>query len=289
MVLVTMKNQQKLMLNYGDMVWATLPLLHDDQHLVYLMYRKDMGFRIGATNSGGRKKVGKKNVASKNLFSRVYTAKAHKFWILNICCSKASSHILEASHSLEYRVPQTSFFNFRTAREQKECEEYFKKFESNGFELLNRYNLFFDVPHWQSEERKTIKLDKQVLMPITASGLFRGSKIGIRSNGIIQLEEIVAVKRVQDPKIPVASSACEVAFKALLAEKVNENEYRDRLAERQNRMRLRKSLKQQVVMQEDDGLSAGEEFDRIASLEAYEPVDQMEVPGVDQTSDFEFE
>lgn len=84
-------------------IWASRPVLRPGQVLVYLMYREDLGFRVGITNKGAD---GAKYLDS--FGGRAFLEKAERMWFLKICDSREEALFQEEVVSLTYGVDRKS-------------------------------------------------------------------------------------------------------------------------------------------------------------------------------------
>lgn len=108
-------------------------------HYVYLMYRKDKGYRIGiashARSNGTELKVG--------LQVRSTQENAHKMWVLKVCNDKNEAHYWETYFSIKYGIP-TSVFHVRGRRmrmSQSYIDKLFQDIDTNE----NANQLFADL------------------------------------------------------------------------------------------------------------------------------------------------
>ncbi|RJP51325.1 MAG: ATP-dependent DNA helicase PcrA, partial [Anaerolineaceae bacterium] len=129
-------------------------------HYVYLMYRKDKGYRIGiashARSDGTTSKVG--------LQVRSNQENAHKMWILKVCTDRNEAHYWEAYFSTAYGIPTTVFHvrGRRMRMSQEYIDRLFKEIntEENANQLLTDLCMDFKYPHYipQGTYRNIINL-----------------------------------------------------------------------------------------------------------------------------------
>lgn len=138
---------KKLLMSPNHKIWARLPILEKDQRVVYLMYRKDLGYRIGKTN--------KLRSESNPFGHRLGSESGDKIWIIDIVNSESDALFLEKSYSLKYAIPTEVFNGKQRGLDQERINKIFSEFGGNGQYLLNDKNLFFDYPHWNSPTRSS--------------------------------------------------------------------------------------------------------------------------------------
>jgi superfamily I DNA/RNA helicase len=145
---VMMESGQTLAMSPNHKLWASEPQTEEGQIAVYLMYRKDMGFRVGITNKG---KVGSEDDYLNSYGGRVFLEKAERLWILDICSSREEALLTETDLSLTYGIPTTVFNGEHRDLNQERINAIFQKHGSKGARLLEERNLSFDLPHWMSQ------------------------------------------------------------------------------------------------------------------------------------------
>ncbi|NJC97023.1 MAG: ATP-dependent DNA helicase PcrA [Anaerolineales bacterium] len=117
-------------------------------HYVYLMYRKDKGYRIGiashARSDGNGLKTG--------LQVRGNQENADKIWVLKVCRDRAEAHYWEAFFSTTYGIP-TLVFHVR-GRRMRMSQEYIDKLfneidtDSNANQLMTELGMDLRYPHY---------------------------------------------------------------------------------------------------------------------------------------------
>ncbi len=129
-------------------------------HYVYLMYRKDKGYRIGiashARSDGSALKVG--------LQVRSNQENANKMWVLKVCTSRNESYYWETYYSTAYGIP-TTVFHVR-GRRMRMSQEYIDKLfneidsDSNANQLLTDLGMDSKYPHFtpQGTSRNIVNL-----------------------------------------------------------------------------------------------------------------------------------
>jgi hypothetical protein len=153
---ITTSSGNKLLMSPNHKIWATPALLGKNEYVVYLMYRKDLGFRVGKTNRWKR--------TNNFLGQRTASERADRLWVLDIASSNEDAILLEEKYSLKYGVP-TCVFNgkFRNLNQDR-IDKIFYEFGQNGFSLLKDKELYFEYPHWAASSnsfvnRRTIRLN----------------------------------------------------------------------------------------------------------------------------------
>lgn len=142
------KSGKKISLTPNHIIFAKLTL-SENKFYVYLMYRRDKGFRIGQaksirSNSNGEKAVG--------LLVRCNQEKADKIWVLKICDSKREASFWEVYYSSKYGIPTIVFLTCgrKLAIEQGDINKIFKEIntEERAEKLFEETGLYLDYPHY---------------------------------------------------------------------------------------------------------------------------------------------
>ena len=142
---ITTESGKSLTMSPNHKIWADGPYLDDEQVAVYLMYRRDMGFRVGITNKC-------KDEDYLNSFGgRAFLEKAERMWILDVCPNREDALFLEESYSLTYGVPTMVFEGEHRGLNQDRIASIFDLFGGNGRKILEAKHLSFDLPHWLSQ------------------------------------------------------------------------------------------------------------------------------------------
>ncbi len=109
-------------------------------YIVYLMYKKEFGFRVGITSNevkwGGR----------------VQGEGAEKLWVVDYCSSLEEALLLEEVYSLSYSIPTMTFRNhtYNILLEDR-IKELFYYFGKNGQRLLDDKGLLFEYPAYLTQ------------------------------------------------------------------------------------------------------------------------------------------
>ncbi len=120
-----------------------------NQYYVYLMYRKNKGYRIGITQ-GVRSMRRSKDVVS-GLQVRANQERADKIWILEVCDDISTAYYLEQFLAAKYGLPTMVFHNAgRSMRlKQKHIDRLYQAIdtEKRAKNLFKDLGLFYDYPH----------------------------------------------------------------------------------------------------------------------------------------------
>ncbi|MCL5407528.1 MAG: UvrD-helicase domain-containing protein [Patescibacteria group bacterium] len=120
-----------------------------DSFFVYLMFRRDKGYRIGFTKSIRYGKKG--HETAHGLQVRANQEKADRMWILKICKNLSEAKYYEAFFSSYYGIPTSIFFNQgRTMQiRQEHIDMLFKNIDTKkrAKNLLEDLDLKWDFPH----------------------------------------------------------------------------------------------------------------------------------------------
>ncbi|GAB4454961.1 MAG: hypothetical protein Kow0070_02370 [Anaerolineales bacterium] len=147
--LVKVKTQRGRVIKFtpNHIVFARLGM-KPGLHYVYLMYRKDKGYRIGiashARSDGTKLKVG--------LQVRSNQENATKMWILKVCVDRNEAHYWEAFYSVKYGIPTTVFHvrGRRMRMSQKYIDKLFNDLDTdtNANQLLTDLGMDARYPHY---------------------------------------------------------------------------------------------------------------------------------------------
>jgi superfamily I DNA/RNA helicase len=78
-----------------------------DKYAVYLMYRSDLGFRLGVTVF--KRSTGKTGRGAYGMVRRMQQEKAEKGWFLRLCDSRSEAEAWEEMYSVKYGIPKSLF------------------------------------------------------------------------------------------------------------------------------------------------------------------------------------
>lgn len=143
---LAMTHNHRLYASFGDVPEGFLAL--------YLMYRRDKGFRIGTSEKPIHSRSG--NAPRPN------AERADALWILEV---GEPSEILfkEQATSLRYRVPTYIFEGTVRGCDQERIDRIFEEFGNNGKAVLAEYGLDFHYPHWVNSTYTGGNHDRKVL------------------------------------------------------------------------------------------------------------------------------
>jgi superfamily I DNA/RNA helicase len=139
-------------------MWATAPELQPHQVATYLMFRSDLGFRVGIT-SKGQKGAGYLG----SLAGRAFQEKAEKMWVLSVHDDREAAKFEETSISLRYGIPTLVFNGVHRGLNQDRINATFDSFGKNGAKLLEDQHLELDLPHWISKGYAKHGRDRRVV------------------------------------------------------------------------------------------------------------------------------
>ncbi len=163
LVSLKLSNGHKLRLTPGHIVFSRLPE-QCKLFYVYLMYRKDRGFRIGLVK--GSRASGQRGINKHGLFVRSNQEHADRMWILKACKSKVEALYWEQWYAFHYGIPQLVFHG--VGRGLALSEELLSKLFANidtrtrASELMQKEGLSFEYPHYtpQGTTRNNAKRDR---------------------------------------------------------------------------------------------------------------------------------
>ena len=154
---ISTESGNTLTMSPNHKIWATAPEIVGDATIVYLMYRKDLGFRVGITN--------KCEDATNPFGRRTLTEHADKLWVIELATSRKEALYLEEYYSLKYGIPTMVFNGTSRGIDQDRVNRIFSEFGQNGLKLLEGKHLSFELPNWTaysntkgSVNRRTIQL-----------------------------------------------------------------------------------------------------------------------------------
>jgi len=137
---------------------------------VYLMYREELGFRIGVSH------ISRSGRLRSTPQMRTTLEKADKLWLLEAHPDRQQAQYREAVLSLQYQIPQAVFRpDWRKASGSKmtreQVEGLFAQFGRNGYRLLEDVGLRFDHP---SFEPKASRSEKRIAINLIMAGAKNG-------------------------------------------------------------------------------------------------------------------
>lgn len=170
-VKIETESGKELVCTKNHIIFANYEKQLKNRFFVYLMYKEDVGFRIGVTQLYNSEKIALKN--SLNFKARLAQERADKIWLIYTSENYLDAKVQEQIYSLNYGIPTVVFKN----RNKEECligEEYVNRvFEEidtykRGFYLLENLKYNFDYPHYQPESNQTCR--KNINLFLCADG-----------------------------------------------------------------------------------------------------------------------
>ena len=118
-------------------------------HYVYLMYRKDKGYRIGVTQ--GVRSREKDDRVVNGLMVRLNQEHGDKAWIIKTCDTRAEATFYEQLFSVKYQIPTACFhvIGRNMSWDQEQIDRLFEEIdtETNVIKLMEEFLLFEEYPH----------------------------------------------------------------------------------------------------------------------------------------------
>lgn len=128
--------------SYNHKWFVTQPEFNKQSWYLYLMYRKDVGFRLGILSGGSKN----------NISTRTATENCERLWIIKQCRNESKASYYEKLYSMKYVIPTTPFKSRGVCRlNQDDTNKLFYKYGQNGLRLMNKKGLMFDYPNFVSQ------------------------------------------------------------------------------------------------------------------------------------------
>lgn len=155
LVVIKTKRGHVLKGTKDHIMFVDYPIL-EDKYTVYLMYKKELGFRLGQT--AGQRVNGA--AGERHGFAqRLNNETGEKLWVLNQCDTADESRDLEKYYSTTFGIPTYMFnldrdykhirYNYEELKEFHKTENSFE----NGLNLLNKVGYSFDYPHYSPKAK----------------------------------------------------------------------------------------------------------------------------------------
>jgi len=147
---ITTKSGKKISASKDHIFFSRL-MPSQSQYFVYLMYRKDKGFRIGQTKGIRRTKQG----IIHGLQVRANQERADRMWILEICSSLSEAKYYEYYYASKYGIPTLVFF--RQGRNLQILQKHINRLydtidtKKRAKQLFLDLNLSWDYPHYRPQ------------------------------------------------------------------------------------------------------------------------------------------
>ncbi|MFN8483567.1 MAG: UvrD-helicase domain-containing protein [Anaerolineae bacterium] len=120
-----------------------------DRHYVYLMYRRDKGYRIGLVQSARSDGIHSEPVSG--LQQRGNQEHADKLWLLKVCQDRAEAQYYESYYAARYGLPMTVFHTEgrKMALGQAWIDRLYSELdtEARALALMADRYIYFDYPH----------------------------------------------------------------------------------------------------------------------------------------------
>jgi DNA helicase II / ATP-dependent DNA helicase PcrA len=117
-----------------------------DMHYVYLMYRKDKGYRIGVT-TGVRKTT--EGILANGVQVRTNQEVSDSTWIIKTCGSSSKARYYEQLYSLRYGIPTAVFHTSGRNMDQTFIDRLYNEIdtETHAMKLMEDLHINPDYPH----------------------------------------------------------------------------------------------------------------------------------------------
>lgn len=145
----------------NHIVFARLGL-QSGLHYVYLMYRKDKGYRVGVASH--TRSDGVQSDMQMGLKVRSNQENADKVWVLGVCSTREEAYYWESWYAFKYGIPTTVFHvrGRRMRMTQDQIDRLFQEIDTtaNAWRLFADLELDFCYPHYipQGTSRNAVNL-----------------------------------------------------------------------------------------------------------------------------------
>ena len=171
LVEVTLKSGRVLRVTPNHMCFARLGV-RPDIHYVYLMYRKDKGYRIGI--AVGARSDGRQVEPINGLAQRTNQEHADKVWILRVCSSREEAAYYEQYFAYEYGIPTMIFHTAgrKMAFSQQNIDRLYSSIDthSHAAHLMADLDLYEAYPHHRPQGITDHNNPHRMLVHLTAFG-----------------------------------------------------------------------------------------------------------------------
>lgn len=171
---IVTESGRTLTMSPNHKIWATPVMLQEGSMIVYLMYRRDKGYRVGITNHGQESETSPYG-------QRTRGENAERLWVLEVTKDRETALEREEFYSLKFGVPTCVFNGTNRGINQSRIDNVFAMFGENGVKILNDKDLDFDLPHWVKYSSQTTAGQKLVVQ-MTAHGS-KGSNVSFEWSG----------------------------------------------------------------------------------------------------------
>jgi DNA helicase-2/ATP-dependent DNA helicase PcrA len=143
----------------------------DNSYFVYLMYKKELGFRIGMSKTHHLESRAKNGYES-----RMTQERADKVWIIDTFNTKEEAVFNEQYYAFKYGIPLYVFNESGrgVALKQDLIDKLFKSIDtfSRGKNLLKDLNMFFEYPNCRFKNKPFLKDEKRPIFKRVTLTLF---------------------------------------------------------------------------------------------------------------------
>ncbi len=139
-------------------VYATLTPGKEQVFLVYLMYRQDLGFRVGQCSLQYARSGVTGKARQNGLVFRSIEEKAERAWILRTTTDKQQSRAWEQIYSCRYGIPYAQFEASNGKKHEELLATVFQHCNGDGMRCLADHNLLFKYPLFQRKLLSSGKL-----------------------------------------------------------------------------------------------------------------------------------
>lgn len=179
LVKIYTKRDKVLTLTPNHIIFLRLSL-RPDIHYVYLMFRKDKGYRIGIAQ--GSRYLSSRYNRIIGLRVRSNQERADKMWVLKICFSKTEASYWEFYYSFYYGIPTTVFFTAgrKMVLSQSAIDRIFQNIDTKKRvkKLMEDLLLHQDFPHFSPQGISRQNQSKRIKIRIT---MFSNNRKTLRS------------------------------------------------------------------------------------------------------------
>ncbi len=166
---------RRLTMSLNHKIWATVPRLEQSgQMIIYLMYRSDLGYRVGITNRDGGDDEAPWG-------HRMQQETAERLWIIDLVKDRETALRDELALSLKYGIPTLMFNAEERGINQARVNSIFSEFGKNGEKLLADRGLMFEFPHCLSAG-STRAYTRRRVVRVTAHG-DKGTAVSLEWTG----------------------------------------------------------------------------------------------------------
>ncbi len=145
---ITTKTGKEIDCTSEHMMFYKLPM-EMNKFYVYLMYKKDLGFRIGQTRSYRTERA---NTLVNGLKQRLNQEHADKIWLLKRCDNQIEANYYEQYYASNYGIPQMVFYaeGRKILFKKEDIERFYKSIPTvlRASMLMYDEGLSMDYPHY---------------------------------------------------------------------------------------------------------------------------------------------